>query len=319
MTLTATQAGFGGTTTDAQLSETNFALISAEGGQPYGAPETSGDLLVTAATATLTASIAPGSVVGYGVRVTNSAAANVSFTLPSGTQTRWDLVVIRRDWTGNPGTVAFVVVPGVAGSPGARIMPAARFVGGGVTDDQPLALVQLTGGQPAPTQVVDLRVFPSKQLVAADLLALPTLRGTAGVVGGIQYVRETIGGVDQWVQMGPRRWPRGADLGGITTTPVVFLTSDPIQPGHVLQVSCHTMLQGTLGEIASVQIMANGSPISTARVSLNPTGVAVDFMALGYPTAATVYTLRAYVSAGSHALTVNAGAGNESTLIIEPK
>ncbi|MDN4644916.1 hypothetical protein [Arthrobacter sp. PsM3] len=75
-------------------------------------------------------------------------------TLASGT--RWDLIVVRRNWQnslGGPSTL--VAIPGGT----TMEIPAARKIGPGVEDDQPIALVQWQGGLSAPAKIVDLRVW----------------------------------------------------------------------------------------------------------------------------------------------------------------
>lgn len=69
---------------------------------------------------------------------------------------RWDLIAVRRNWqpaAGGPSTL--VSIP--AGS--TAEIPAARKVGPGVEDDQPLALVKWKGGLSAPDQFIDLRCW----------------------------------------------------------------------------------------------------------------------------------------------------------------
>lgn len=92
---------------------------------------------------------------GYGV--TDEAAIDEVVqceTLASGT--RWDLIAVRRNWqpaAGGPSVL--VAIP--AGATAA--IPAARKVGPGVEDDQPIALVKWTGGLSAPAQIIDFRVW----------------------------------------------------------------------------------------------------------------------------------------------------------------
>lgn len=112
----------------------------------------------------------------HGFGVTDEAAIDQVVqcdTLASGT--RWDLIVVRRNWQpalGGPSTL--VAIP--AGTTAA--IPAARKVGPGVEDDQPIALVKWTGGLSAPAQIIDLRIWASNgALYARDELVLTYLTG----------------------------------------------------------------------------------------------------------------------------------------------
>ncbi|WP_324644146.1 hypothetical protein [Pseudarthrobacter sp. LT1] len=75
-------------------------------------------------------------------------------TIASGT--RWDLIVVRRNWQpalGGPSTLEVIQ----AGAD--PIIPATRKIGPGVEDDQPLFLVKWQGGTSAPVEFIDLRVW----------------------------------------------------------------------------------------------------------------------------------------------------------------
>lgn len=93
----------------------------------------------------------------HGHGVTDTAATDQVVqcaTLASGT--RWDLIVVRRNWQpalGGPSTLEVVQAGATAQ------IPAARKVGPGVEDDQPLFLVKWQGGTSAPVQFIDLRVW----------------------------------------------------------------------------------------------------------------------------------------------------------------
>lgn len=138
----------------------------------------------------------------HGFGVTDTAAIDQVVqcdTLASGT--RWDLVTVRRNWQpalGGPS--ALVAIPGGA----AAEIPAARKVGPGVEDDQPLALVKWTGGLSAPAQIIDLRVWTGNGgLYAKDDLVRTYLTGvgTEVNVNGVMW-RMTLGASDSltWVK-----------------------------------------------------------------------------------------------------------------------
>ncbi|WP_284763376.1 hypothetical protein [Arthrobacter sp. efr-133-R2A-63] len=89
--------------------------------------------------------------------------------------TRYDLIVDRRNWqpaAGGPSTL--VAIPGGA----TPEIPAARKIGPGVEDDQPLALVEWNGGLSAPNRIIDLRVWAGNGgLYAKDDLVRTYLTG----------------------------------------------------------------------------------------------------------------------------------------------
>lgn len=129
-----------------------------------------------------TVAIAAGKGYGRGVFDVNSAPVNVQLDTVAGTGTRWDLIVARRNWT-TPVTV-FTKVNGTA----VAGIPTGRNVGPGALDDQPIALVQITGGQTAPTAVIDLRTWASKVTTTNDLRALVDPRnGDEAVVSDVRY------------------------------------------------------------------------------------------------------------------------------------
>ncbi|GAP53952.1 hypothetical protein AHiyo6_05170 [Arthrobacter sp. Hiyo6] len=106
----------------------------------------------------------------HGHGVTDEAAIDEVVqcdTLASGT--RWDLIAVRRNWQpslGGPSTLVAIQAGTTAE------IPAARKVGPGVEDDQPIALVKWVGGLSAPQQIIDLRVWPAAGgMVAADDIA----------------------------------------------------------------------------------------------------------------------------------------------------
>lgn len=75
---------------------------------------------------------------------------------PIASGTRWDLIVVRRNWQpelGGPSTLEVIEAGTVAQ------IPAGRLVGPGVEDDQPIALVKWQGGVSAPVEFRDLRVW----------------------------------------------------------------------------------------------------------------------------------------------------------------
>lgn len=132
-----------------------------------------------------TVSIAPG--YGWGCGVTDQTVANETLQFDTnGAGTRYDLVVVRRDWTPTAGVSKFMVVKGSA----TKAIPGTRKSGPGVEDDQPIALVPIIAGQTQPGPIIDLRCWAGNGgVVAKDVLALGYLAqlGAAVLIGAATW------------------------------------------------------------------------------------------------------------------------------------
>lgn len=177
-----------------------------------------------------TVRIGTGTIWGRGVRDTKDTTSDVAIpSVSSGT--RWDLIVARRTW--GTSTTSVVRVQGTS----TKGIPAGRTVGPGVVDDQPLALVKVTSGSTAITELVDLRCFGGGAggMQAVDKLALQYLAfpGALVVVGTEVWTYPVSGSA--WVKVGnfPTQgvelFGLGAGLQGSATNPV------QIQAGSVIQ------------------------------------------------------------------------------------
>lgn len=126
------------------------------GSSEYGV-DAPGDFQVTAHPSTpFTVNVSPGKAWGHGVLDESSAIVPVTCDTPAAGTTRWDLIVIRRDWTAAPGVPSAVTK--VNGGT-TKAIPAARNNTPGTLDDQPLFLVQWVAGQTQPNKIVDVRVW----------------------------------------------------------------------------------------------------------------------------------------------------------------
>lgn len=166
--------GYDGAVTESQWAD----MIKKVGSAEYGVVGLN-DLKVTSVPASdRTVSISAGKAWGHGVFDENTASASVQLdSVSSGS--RWDLIAVRRNWTGVGGVTTLVKVNGTS----AKEIPVGRSKGPGVIDDQPLALVQITAGQSQPTAVVDLRCWSGNGgMVAANDLALTYLDAIASQV-----------------------------------------------------------------------------------------------------------------------------------------
>jgi hypothetical protein len=153
---------------DGVINETQWAdMIKKVGASDYGVVDVN-DWKVTAVTgADRTVSIAAGK--GWGHGIFDEITANITIQLDTvSSGSRWDLIVMRRNWTGAGGLSTITKVNGTT----SKEIPGTRAVGPGVIDEQPLALVQVTAGQTQPTAIVDLRCWAGNGgLVAKDDLA----------------------------------------------------------------------------------------------------------------------------------------------------
>lgn len=135
--------------------------------RPYGVREY-GDAKVTALTgAGLTCQVAAGTVYGWGVRDVITAPQNVTFGAAPSSGTRYDLVAMRRDWSGSAGgPSSIVVIPGTT----TRAIPT-RNRTPGTMDDQPLALVPITATSASPGTPIDLRTWGVGTVRCDDIMA----------------------------------------------------------------------------------------------------------------------------------------------------
>ncbi|MHA7210787.1 hypothetical protein [Arthrobacter sp. MDT1-65] len=118
-----------------------------------------------------TLSIANGTALGPGSLNVGSAFAPIQFDAVASGTSRWDLVVLRRNWQPASGTTTLEIIKG-----GATAVLPTRNTNPGVLDDQPLYLQQVNAGSTSLGQRIDLRVWVgSGGAEAADKLALTYL------------------------------------------------------------------------------------------------------------------------------------------------
>lgn len=124
----------------------------------------------------------------HGHGVTDMAEIDQVVNCPSlASGTRWDLIVVRRNWQPELGGPSVLVVLN-AGSE--AIIPASRKVGPGVEDDQPLFFVKWQGGISAPAEFIDMRVWAGNTgLVATSTKVMGYLGkvGTQIVINGVMW------------------------------------------------------------------------------------------------------------------------------------
>jgi hypothetical protein len=170
---------------DGTVNDIGFAQMQQYAGAKWPIVCGYGHFAVTINTgATRTCNVAAGSAYAPGVLSTSDAIESAVFDVVSTAgQTRWDAVVLRRDWsTGDADSGTTVeVVKGTAAASAPMITPAGVDVALDSTLDQVLALVQITNGQPLPTSVVDRRLWGSKKFTVPSSAAVPN--ATAALYG----------------------------------------------------------------------------------------------------------------------------------------
>lgn len=230
--MTITSVGY-----DGQIDEQGWASLSEELGAAYSV-KSPDDLKVTVVPA-VDRTISIGLGVGYGRGVQDTISGTPpTVQLPVvASGTRWDTIVAHRDWQPPGGLTTLVALTGTA----TQAVAASRLTNPGVTDDQLLALVQVTAGQQLPTAIVDLRTWSSKVVTASSLLALPDAPlGKEVVIDGARYRRQLDGtGNLAWV--------------GIETTIQGFTSGVPNSAGYI------TCAYGKTFLAAPVPVVSNGS------------------------------------------------------------
>jgi hypothetical protein len=166
--LTFTYAGFPLTTNATQWAQSSGYL----GGKIPEVAARGSMLVAINGAATRTCTVAIGTASACGVMVKSDAVSSVVFDdVTTAGQTRWDAVVLRRDWS--VPSAAYAIVKGTAAAAAPQVIPTLND-NPGTLHDQPLALVQITNGNTIPTQVVNLRLPATKVYTADTLAALPT-------------------------------------------------------------------------------------------------------------------------------------------------
>lgn len=177
---------------DGSIGEVDWSAYLA----PYlGAPDMvarQGDFKVSATTG-LSVQVAPGLAHGFGVTDVSDAAEVIQLDAAT-SGTRFDCVVLRRDWSGQSNTPTGAATGGrttvgfVKGG-ASQIVPPLQRSGGQLTEHA-LALVKVTAGASTVQVVDDLRATHAKAAYARSLLAMTGPLGTRYVLepDGRRYV-----------------------------------------------------------------------------------------------------------------------------------
>jgi len=208
---------------DGTVDEVQFAALlhrySVVGPDDFKATTQAGDRIVA---------IGNGTALGPGTVDVASNLPTIQFTAATGT--RWDLVVLRRDWQPPGGTSEIKIIEGGTAQAYPTVGTATNQWNRrpGIMDDQPLYLQQVNGTLLGTR--IDLRVWGSlgDGLVANDPLVKTYLDrvGTEVRIGGVRHTYDLgANNVPQWNSDGPTvHTPVGATnwsvTGDITAVPV---------------------------------------------------------------------------------------------------
>lgn len=179
MTVAIITAGYDGTVDETQLAEM-FYRYSVLGPEDFKATTQAGDRIVA---------IADGVALGPGTRDVATLLPNIQFAAAAGT--RWDLVVLRRDWQPPGGTSSIVIIQGGAtndyqGWVGTAATDWNRRPG--IMDDQPLYLQQVNGTNLGTR--IDLRCWAGHgglTAVSDDARTYLQRVGAEVLIGGVRW------------------------------------------------------------------------------------------------------------------------------------
>lgn len=191
--MTITSVGYGGYI----ASEATWSALSATLGSEYGVQGASDWKVTSVPSSDRTVSVAVGGGWGKGTLDTSDATAQPSALASVSSGARYDLVVARRDWSGEGGTTTFAVVTGTS-NPNAVFSLRKRLSVDLTQDDQPLALVRVDAGSTNITSIEDVRCW----------------QANAGAVATSERVLQYLTKVGTQVTIGTDMWTRTIDGSG---------------------------------------------------------------------------------------------------------
>lgn len=179
---------------DDTVDESAYQAMNADAGIGYSFGTSLSSMRPTAGgTGDRAVSVAAGPATAKGHRIVNDGPITKNHD-PVASGSRWDMGVIRRNYSDNE--VTFEIIKGSS----TRALPSRSE--GYPVDDQPVYLARFQAGSTNAEDVVDLRVWSNLGgAVAIDTLALSylTALGAHVTIDGVQWRRVVVGGVEQWV------------------------------------------------------------------------------------------------------------------------
>lgn len=185
-------AGYDGTVDEVQFAEI-LHRYSVVGPDDFKATTQAGDRIVA---------ISDGVALGPGTRDVATAIPNIQFAAASGT--RWDLVVLRRDWQPPGGASSIAIVQGGSTKDYPALGTAATNWNRrpGIMDDQPLYLQEVNGTLLG--QRVDLRCWAAHGGLSAKDDMVRTYLDRVGtevnINGAIWQLQSGANGIQEWAK-----------------------------------------------------------------------------------------------------------------------
>lgn len=193
-------AGYDGALDEVQFAEA-IHRYSVVGADDFKATTQAGDRIVA---------IADGVALGPGTRDVATAIPNIQFAAATGT--RWDLVVLRRDWQPPGGASSIVIIQGgsTKGYPTVGTAATNWNRRPGIMDDQPLYLQEINGAFLGTR--IDLRCWA----------------GHGGLSAVSEDVKTYLDRVGTEVQIGTDRWTYGPGTNGVPAWDKEFAVYAPL-------------------------------------------------------------------------------------------
>jgi hypothetical protein len=190
-----TSAGYDGTVDEVQFAQ----MIPKVGTTEYGVSDR-GEFRVTAvAGQDRTLNISDGTAWGMGVFDVSDSNITVQLDIVT-SGSRWDLIVLHRDWQPPGGNTSIKVIKG-----GSKMVIPTRKTSPGIEDDQPIALVRVQAGSTGIAEIVDLRVWARNGGALARHDLVRSYFNAAGTVleifGRIWISTLSQNGTQQWVEL----------------------------------------------------------------------------------------------------------------------
>lgn len=208
--------GYDGVINEAQWAD----MIKKVGSGDYGVMDVNDWKVTSVSGADRTVSIGTGK--GWGHGILDEFTTNITIQLDSvSSGSRWDLIAVRRNWSGVGGATTVVKVNGTA----TKEIPVVRAKGPGTIDEQPIALVRVQSGSTAIQEIVDLRCWSANGgTFAMDILSLTYLDAVASTVtiNNETWSRQIITG-------GAVAWVKAIDMGRIP-----LYAAGPPAPGNAV-------------------------------------------------------------------------------------
>lgn len=193
--MTIASVGYGG-----DVDYSDWATLMSRQFSPYGVAGAE-DFQVSAGPGDREVLILPGAAGGHGILDVSNGIESV-LAAPVASGSRWDTLVLRRDWESEQTTPVLI-----QGGP-EKAIAAGRLTGPGVRDDQPIALCRFSAAQTVMQESGDLRVWQGAGGAFArssGVLDYLTDIGTQVQIGGVTWARVLNAA-------GAPVWARGAAL-----------------------------------------------------------------------------------------------------------